>query len=284
MPVMADHDDKYGKRAQTVEELYPVAATAGQAQWFCVDARAGRCPGMRRVQIFHLRLIAGCLRSDNQIVGAGAHRDASADLRGPHALRSFDRPALWLLSTGMKRALDVVLAIVALPVAALLIFGCAIAIRLTSPGKAILRQQRVGRNERSFACLKLRTMYANTPQAPSHETSGAAVTPVGRHLRRLKLDELPQLINIIKGDMSFVGPRPCLPAQTALIEARRRYGLQAIRPGITGVAQVRGVDMSDPERLAALDATYLEDMSIGADLQLMLATALGAGRGDRIGT
>jgi O-antigen biosynthesis protein WbqP len=182
----------------------------------------------------------------------------------------------------MKRALDVVLAIVVLPFAALLIFGCAIAIMLTSQGPAILRQQRVGRYERPFACLKLRTMYANTPQAPSHETSSSAVTPVGRFLRRLKLDELPQLINIIRGDMSFVGPRPCLPTQTALIEARRRYGLQAIRPGITGVAQVRGVDMSDPERLAALDATYLEDMSIGADLRLIAATALGNGRGDRV--
>jgi O-antigen biosynthesis protein WbqP len=182
----------------------------------------------------------------------------------------------------MKRTLDVVLAIVALPFAALVIAGCAIAVRLTSPGRAILRQQRVGRYERPFACLKLRTMYANTPQAPSHETSRAAVTPIGRLLRRLKLDELPQLVNIIRGDMSFVGPRPCLPTQTALIEARRRYGLQTIRPGITGVAQVRGVDMSDPERLAALDATYLEDMSIGADLRLIAATALGNGRGDRV--
>jgi O-antigen biosynthesis protein WbqP len=182
----------------------------------------------------------------------------------------------------MKRTLDVVIAIVALPFAVLLICGCAVAIRLTSPGRAILCQQRVGRYERSFVCFKLRTMYEDTPHAASHETSSSAVTPIGRFLRGLKLDELPQLINIIRGEMSFVGPRPCLPTQTELIEARRRYGLQAIRPGITGVAQVRGVDMSEPETLAALDATYLEDMSIGADLRLMAATALGDGRGDRV--
>jgi len=184
----------------------------------------------------------------------------------------------------MKRTFDVVVAIAALPFAALAILGCAIAIRLTSPGPAILRQQRVGRYEQPFICLKLRTMQINTPQAPSHETSSRAITPVGHFLRRLKLDELPQLVNIIKGEMSFVGPRPCLPTQTALVEARRRYGLQAIRPGITGVAQVRGVDMSEPERLAALDATYLRDMSIGTDIKLMLATAFGAGRGDRVGS
>ena len=146
----------------------------------------------------------------------------------------------------MKRLFDVVMAIAALPVAIPLILACAVAVRLTSPGAAILQQRRVGRHERSFTCLKLRTMYTNTPQVPTHETGNAAVTPIGQFLRRLKLDELPQLFNIIKGDMSFVGPRPCLPTQTALIQARRRYGLQAIRPGITGVAQVRGVDMSDP--------------------------------------
>jgi O-antigen biosynthesis protein WbqP len=182
----------------------------------------------------------------------------------------------------MKRTFDLVVAIVALPLAIPLVGICAIAVRLTSPGAAILSQQRIGRYERPFTCLKLRTMYADTPHAPTHETKDSAVTPIGQFLRRWKLDELPQLLNIIKGDMSLVGPRPCLPTQTALVDARRRYGLHAIRPGITGVAQVRGVDMSDPERLAALDATYLEDMSIGADLRLIAATVLGNGRGDRV--
>jgi len=110
----------------------------------------------------------------------------------------------------------------------------------------------------------------------------SAVTPLGRHLRRLKLDELPQLWNILRGEMSFVGPRPCLPSQTALVKARRRHGLDRLRPGITGISQVAGVDMSDPERLATLDATYLQNMSLGTDIRLILATVLGAGQGDRV--
>jgi len=108
------------------------------------------------------------------------------------------------------------------------------------------------------------------------------VTPLGRWLRRLKLDELPQLWNVLRGDMSLVGPRPCLPSQTELIAERRARGVYALRPGITGVAQVAGVDMSDPPRLAALDATYLATVSAAADLRLLLATVRGAGRGDRI--
>lgn len=125
-------------------------------------------------------------------------------------------------------------------------------------------------------------MRADTTSAPSHMTSATAVTPLGRYLRRFKVDELPQLWNIIRGEMSFVGPRPCLPSQIELIEARRKLGLNEILPGITGVSQVAGVDMSDPKRLAYLDATYLRDMTIQNDLNLIRKTALGSGRGDRV--
>ncbi|HVW92288.1 MAG TPA: sugar transferase [Devosia sp.] len=183
----------------------------------------------------------------------------------------------------MKRAFDLALAIVALPFAAVLILACAIAIRLTSPGPAIFRQVRIGRNEVPFTCLKLRTMRISTPDLPSHKVDVAAITPVGGFLRRSKLDELPQLWNILKGEMSLVGPRPCLPTQVELIRARRARGVAGLRPGITGVSQVAGVDMSDPERLAALDATYLSDMSPGADLRLILKTVAGSGRGDAAG-
>lgn len=180
-----------------------------------------------------------------------------------------------------KRASDLILALAASPFVALAVLTCAVAVRLSSPGPAIFRQTRVGRNEQPFTCLKLRTMHQGTPNAPSHETGVAAVTPVGQVLRRFKFDELPQLWNILRGDMSLVGPRPCLPSQTALIDARRARGLAALRPGITGVSQIAGVDMSDPEGLAALDATYLADMSLRRDLAIILATATGAGRGDR---
>ncbi len=182
----------------------------------------------------------------------------------------------------MKRIFDIVLAAIGLIVAAPFMLAGAALIRLTSPGPAIFRQIRVGLNEKPFTCLKLRTMYSGTGNVPTHEAGASSITPVGRFFRRIKFDELPQLWNVLAGDMSFVGPRPCLPSQTALIAARRAYELYRIRPGITGVAQVAGMDMSDPERLAALDAAYLRDMSLAADIRLILATALGSGQGDRV--
>lgn len=182
----------------------------------------------------------------------------------------------------MKRITDLAIAVLSLPLAAPLILICMALVRLTSPGSAIFRQTRVGLHEQRFTCYKLRTMHANTRNAPSHETAASAVTPIGKWLRRLKLDELPQLWNIVRGDMSFVGPRPCLPSQVELIAERRARGLYALRPGITGVSQVAGIDMSDPERLAASDAAYLKNMSLATDLRLILATGLGAGRGDRV--
>jgi len=184
----------------------------------------------------------------------------------------------------MKRTLDICLALLSLPFAAVLVLILAIIIRLTSSGPAIFRQARIGRYEKPFVCLKLRTMRNDTRNAPSHEVGASSVTAVGRIMRRTKLDELPQLLNILMGDMSFVGPRPCLPSQSNLIEARRAFGLQLIRPGITGVSQIAGVDMSDPTRLARLDATYLDDMSLANDIRLIFATIWGAGRGDRLDT
>jgi len=179
-----------------------------------------------------------------------------------------------------KRAFDFALALLGLPFAAPVVLACMAAIRLSSPGPAIFRQTRVGRHGKPFTCYKLRTMRTGTADAPTHQAEPHAVTPLGRHLRRLKLDELPQLWNVLRGDMSFVGPRPCLPSQTGLVAARRRLGLDALRPGITGVSQVAGIDMSDPERLAAHDATYLAAMSVAADIRLIVATAAGAGRRD----
>lgn len=182
----------------------------------------------------------------------------------------------------MKRIVDFVMALVLLPITIPVILLCAALVRRSSPGPAIFRQARVGRHEVVFTCYKLRTMYMDTGDAPSHETAASAITPIGGRLRRMKFDELPQLWNIIKGDMSFVGPRPCLPSQSDLIAERRKRGLYAIRPGITGIAQVAGIDMSDPERLARVDAHYLATMSLATDFRLIAQTALGAGRGDRV--
>ena len=131
------------------------------------------------------------------------------------------------------------------------------------------------KNSSHFTLYKLRTMYCNTPSAPTHQTDPSAITYLGRWLRRLKLDELPQLLNVIKGDMSLVGPRPCLPSQQVLIEHRQRRGVFSVRPGLTGKAQVLGVDMSNPERLAKIDAEYVAERSFVGDIVLIVQTLTG---------
>jgi lipopolysaccharide/colanic/teichoic acid biosynthesis glycosyltransferase len=163
-----------------------------------------------------------------------------------------------------------------------LFVGVWLAIRLTSEGRAVFAQLRVGREGQTFVCYKFRTMQVGTRQAATHEMTGDAITPAGRWMRRLKLDELPQAWNILRGDMSLIGPRPCLPSQHALIDWRNRLGVLQVRPGITGLAQVRGVDMSDPERLARLDAEYIARRSVFLDFRIILATARGSGSRDYV--
>lgn len=179
-----------------------------------------------------------------------------------------------------KRWLDVtaslVLALPALALGALL----SIIIRLDSPGPAVFRQTRVGRNGAEFTLYKLRTMRSDTVESPSHTSSPDQITRVGRYLRLLKLDELPQLWNVASGDMSLVGPRPCLPSQTELIEHRQSLGVDRLRPGVTGRSQLAGIDMSTPERLAKSDAQYLAPWSLREDIDIIVRTALGRGSGD----
>jgi O-antigen biosynthesis protein WbqP len=175
----------------------------------------------------------------------------------------------------MKRVLDLALALPLALLAGPIVLAAAAWIRLTSPGPAIFAQQRIGRNGAPFRCLKLRTMHQGTRSLPTHEVGDDAVTPAGRTLRRLKLDELPQLWNVLRGEMSLVGPRPCLPTQTALIERRRELGVDALVPGITGLAQVAGIDMSDPDKCAGKDAEYLDNRSLGLDLRILLMTLAG---------
>lgn len=174
----------------------------------------------------------------------------------------------------LKRLLDFVISAVGLLVLWPVVLVAAIAVRATSPGSAIFAQTRVGRNETPFSCLKLRTMWKDTRAVPTHEAPTAAVTPVGRFLRKTKIDELPQLWNVLVGEMSLVGPRPCLPMQHELIEARRRRGVFVLRPGITGLAQVRGIDMSVPEICAANDAEYLAATDAMRDIRILAATLI----------
>lgn len=179
-----------------------------------------------------------------------------------------------------KRAIDLCFALAIIVPLSWLLALLWIVVKLDSPGPGIFAQPRIGRQGRPFICYKFRTMRVGTRIAGTHEVASSSVTRSGHWLRRLKLDELPQAWNILINDMSLVGPRPCLPTQTELIAARGARGVLSLKPGITGLAQVNGIDMSNPERLARWDARYLRTQSLGLDLRLILATARGGGRGD----
>ncbi len=126
-------------------------------------------------------------------------------------------------------------------------------------------------------------MYPDTLDAASHQISATQVTKVGRLLRKYKVDEVPQLINVINGTMSLVGPRPCLPMQQELIKEREIRGVSKLQPGITGPAQIVGLDMSKPVQLAIVDAKYLQPWSLWKDVAYLWKTFSGAGRGDAVG-
>jgi len=156
------------------------------------------------------------------------------------------------------------------------------AIGLLDTGSPIFRQERVGRNKKPFVLVKFRTMKKDTASVASHLANANAITPFGRFLRRTKLDELPQLWNVLKGEMSLVGPRPCLFSQDELIEEREQRRVLDARPGITGLAQVNDIDMSTPRLLAETDQKMLENMTIGAYFKYIIMTVAGKGAGDRI--
>lgn len=182
----------------------------------------------------------------------------------------------------MKRAFDLALAaILAGPAIAVCLVCCAL-LWIVDGARPLFVQTRIGQFGNSFRLYKLRTMHASTLDVPSHEATEAQITPLGKLLRRTKLDELPQLLNVIMGDMSFVGPRPCLPSQIELINRRKTLGVLSMRPGITGVSQLAGLDMSRPEQLAIMDASYLGDWSLATDVSIIARTFIGRGSGDAI--
>lgn len=180
----------------------------------------------------------------------------------------------------LKRTIDVALCLALLPLALPLCIVLLAAIRFETRGSPLFRQLRVGRGQRPFHLLKLRTMAANTRDLPSHEVDPVRITRLGAWLRKTKLDELPQLLNVLSGAMSLVGPRPCLPTQAELIIEREKHSLFRYRPGVTGPAQLLGIDMSQPRMLAEAEASYFCHAGTVDDLALIIRTAVGAGRGD----
>lgn len=148
-------------------------------------------------------------------------------------------------------------------------------------GSPIFIQERVGKNKKPFKLIKFRTMSVDTKSVASHLVGTASITKLGGFLRKTKIDELPQLINVLKGEMSLVGPRPNLFNQEELIIERDKYQVYSVLPGITGLAQISDIDMSTPELLAKTDAEMIKTLTLKKYFQYIIATALGKGAGDR---
>jgi O-antigen biosynthesis protein WbqP len=175
----------------------------------------------------------------------------------------------------MKRLFDLTLAVVAAMFLAMPILIVALTVRLTSPGPALYWSDRVGRHNRIFKMPKFRSMCIDTPAVATHllQKPEKWLTPIGSFLRKSSLDELPQLWSIMKGDMSFVGPRPALFNQDDLIALRTEKGVHVLLPGLTGWAQVNGRDELPIPQKVALDAEYLQRRSLLFDLKVMWMTA-----------
>lgn len=185
----------------------------------------------------------------------------------------------------IKRILAVLLSLAGLLLLGWLFILLSLAIKLDSPGPVLFRQKRVGRDKRHFYILKFRTMRTDTPKdMPTHllANPGTYITRVGKFLRKTSLDELPQLFNILKGDMAVIGPRPALWNQYDLIAERDRYGANALRPGLTGWAQINGRDELEIDVKARLDGEYAEKLSFLFDLRCFLGTIIAVLRSDGV--
>ena len=175
----------------------------------------------------------------------------------------------------MKRVLDFFMSLLGIVVLSPIFLILAIIIKLTSPGPILFKQKRVGKNKSHFNILKFRTMRTDTPKdCPTHLLSNPDqyITKIGKFMRKTSLDELPQLFNILKGDMAIIGPRPALWNQYDLIEERDKYKANDIKPGLTGWAQINGRDELEIDVKAALDGEYVEKMSFLFDCKCFFGT------------
>jgi lipopolysaccharide/colanic/teichoic acid biosynthesis glycosyltransferase len=255
------------------------------------DAFQGRLAPLNYIPAFArplaiglLRLVKPVISIDNLIsklreIAFAPADDVDRRQGEQYAANAFPKYGIFSL---IKRSIDLLAVLAVLIFVGWAMVCIAIYIRLDSKGPAIFTQKRVGRHGRIFTCYKFRTMAVGTAHAATHEISSTVVTRAGRFLRRTKLDELPQILNVLLNQMSLVGPRPCLPSQIDLIERRANRGVLDLKPGVTGLPQVNGVDMSDPSRLAAWDARYGALRALPLEAMILIRTVLGGGSGDRV--
>ena len=184
-----------------------------------------------------------------------------------------------------KRIYDFILALLGLIILSLLFLIIMIIIKLDSKGPILFKQKRIGRHKKHFYILKFRTMRIDTPKdTPTHmlENPGQWITKMGKFLRKTSLDELPQIINILKGDMSIIGPRPALWNQYDLMDERDKYGVHNLYPGLTGYAQINGRDELPIPEKAKLDGYYVEHISLWLDIKIFFGTIISIFKSDGV--
>jgi len=187
--------------------------------------------------------------------------------------------------TKIKRVIDLIMSIIGAIVLSPIFIILIIAIKLDSPGPILFKQKRVGKGKTHFNILKFRTMRIDTPKdMPTHMLSNPEqyITKVGKFLRKTSLDELPQIFNIIKGDMSIIGPRPALWNQYDLLEERDKYGANDVMPGLTGLAQISGRDELEIPLKAKLDGDYVKQMGFAMDVKCFFGTIISVLKSDGI--
>jgi len=183
----------------------------------------------------------------------------------------------------IKRALDIILSLAVIIATCVPMLLISLLIRIESPGSAIFRQKRIGRDCKVFTLYKFRSMYCTAPSETATidlADSSVHITRIGAFLRKTSLDELPQMFNVLKGDMSIVGPRPLIVSESIIHELRRQSGVYSIRPGITGWAQVNGRDCITVEKKAELDAEYLRKLSFAMDMRIIIGTVFVVSSGE----
>lgn len=182
----------------------------------------------------------------------------------------------------IKRLIDIILSFILIFCFSWFFIIIILLIKIFSGSPVFFLQKRVGQFGQEFTLYKFRSMKINTRNLGTHELKGDEITFIGKIIRRLKIDEFPQIINVLIGNMSFVGPRPSLTTQKVLIRLRNNLGVLSLKPGITGLAQIKKIDMSTPKFLSRIDQIYLKNQNVCFDLMIIFLTAIGKGLGDGI--